>query len=105
MGAERKSVWWLSFADEAGCRGICIVDLEVELPDHDDEFILAVRRSHQRKINLGGQVKGTKIHPDDWHHVEGHINKSFTKEEAAVLFGAKTEEEHAAEGVDSKDGN
>lgn len=63
MSVDRKSVWWLSFADELGCRGVCIVELEVELSDHGDEFILAVRRSHQRKINPGGECRGTKIHP------------------------------------------
>lgn len=102
----QNPLWWLSFADDngGGCLGVCIVQSE-PLPDPDDEFIIAVRRSHKLKINPGGECQGTRI-PEDMHpDYAGHLNKLFSKEEAAVLFGAKTQREFDEEDVDSSDGN
>ena len=49
------NTWWLSFADDDGCRGVCIVDA----PD----FLLAVVRTKALGINPGGEVWGHEM-PD-----------------------------------------
>lgn len=49
------STWWLSFADDAGCLGVCIVDA----PD----FLWAVLRTKALGINPGGEVWGNEM-PD-----------------------------------------
>ena len=84
------AIWWLSFADDTGCLGICIVEAPV-LEDPDDEFIIAVRRSHQHKINPGCQCKGTRIPEDLREKFENDKNKFFTVSAAGEMFHADTE--------------
>jgi len=47
--------WWLSFADEEGNRGVCIVQAS--------DFLSAVSLAHSLEINPGGQVQGIEM-PD-----------------------------------------
>ena len=48
--------WWLSFADPDGFRGVVIT--------HAPDFISAVRSTHARRINPGGEVNGWSM-PDE----------------------------------------
>lgn len=48
--------YWLSFADDDGFLGVCVVDAP--------SFPAAVTRSHELDINPGGEVLGYSI-PDE----------------------------------------
>ncbi len=45
--------WWLSFADEDGFRGVCIVRARGLVP--------AIARTHLLGINPGGEVQGAEL--------------------------------------------
>jgi hypothetical protein len=47
--------WWLSFADDDGFRGVCIVEAM--------DMIAAVKLTHALGINPGGEVRGAPF-PD-----------------------------------------
>lgn len=49
-------LWWLSFADADGFRGVAIV--------RADSFLLAPLAARLRGCNPGGQVLGVEIAPD-----------------------------------------
>lgn len=49
--------WWLSFADDDGSRGVCVVDA----PD----ILGATFKAHALGINPGGSVHGVEIPPDE----------------------------------------
>lgn len=53
--------WWLSFADDEGCRGVCLVQ--------GVTFLAAVLRANALGISPHGQVVGDDLGPDispDW---------------------------------------
>lgn len=64
--------WWLSFADENGCRGVCIVDAP--------GFMLAVTMANMHGCNPGGEVQGFEVPPDS-DEFKWERNKLFTIEE------------------------
>lgn len=50
MAESDVKLWWLSFADDDGFRGVAIVDAP--------SFIEAVMKTHVLDINPGGSVRG-----------------------------------------------
>jgi hypothetical protein len=49
-------MWWLSFADDDGFRGACIV--------HGETLEIALVASHQVGCNPGGEVMGVELPPE-----------------------------------------
>jgi len=67
------SLWWLSFADEDGFRGVVILEAY--------GFADAMRRSHEAGLNPGGEVKGFRVDPAD--HPEALRNRLLKKSDLA----------------------
>ena len=85
--------WYLSFADERGFLGACIVEADPALavPDRpgapgggSHPITCAIRRAHQLKINPGGQVAGIPLPPGRLPEVR-LLNRLLTREEVGKL--------------------
>ncbi len=74
-----KNLWWLSFADDEGFRGACVVDV-----GEDDDFLQAVMISHSLGINPGGQVLGDTCPPTTPEDMIGVLFKSKKDAEVAM---------------------
>lgn len=75
-------IWWLSFADESGCLGVCIV----EAPG----FIDAVVKAHHLKINPGGEVAGFEVPNDAYEAQPKFRDRLIPLAELEEEFGAKS---------------
>lgn len=75
--------WWLSFADENGNRGCCIV--------RGGNMAQAILQSHRFKINPGGGVQGVGFEFGMIPRPE-YRNKLFRGEAAKKLAALKPEE-------------
>jgi hypothetical protein len=83
--SERPAqMWWLSFADDDGFRGVCIV--------HGNEFLEAVMQANLQGCNPHGECRGIPIPlgrqvPECWK------NRILTREQCTEFdreMGAKT---------------
>ena len=61
MTIEGKGWWWLSFATDDECFGVCIVQ--------GDNIIEATRKAHSLGINPGGEVLGIGIPEENYAEV------------------------------------
>jgi hypothetical protein len=54
--AMRRPLWWLSYADDNGFRGVVITRAR--------SFLLACTRAHLLNVSPGGQVQGFELPPE-----------------------------------------
>jgi hypothetical protein len=75
---KQKPLWWLSYADNGGFRGLVVTRAE--------SFLSACMTAHRLRISPGGQVQGIRIDQDDeWRIPESYRNRLLTAEEAKKL--------------------
>lgn len=68
--------WWLSFADEEGFRGVCVV----RAPGVASAMVL----THAMQINPGGQVEASELL--DWADIPGeYTDRLLSRSEAEAL--------------------
>lgn len=75
---QKKRAWWLSFADDSGNLGCCIV--------YAKNFDEALKKSHHLEINPGGEVQAMVIH-DPLGPYE--VDRLYSKTEIEALGAEK----------------
>lgn len=80
MSEPADRTWWLSYADESGPRGVCIV--------RSPDIVSAVFRARVLRISPGGNVKGFPAPPAFEPELTPYLNRCLTVEEARALGGA-----------------
>lgn len=73
IAAGELGLWWLSFADDTGFRGVVIVEAY--------GFTDALAISRDKGLNPGGEVQGWRVDPTD--HPEGMRNRLLKKPDLA----------------------
>ena len=71
-------IWWLSFADEDGFLGGVLI--------RADSFIDAVSKSHELKLNPGGEVQGVQL-PGDADPPDHELNRLYAKADLEAELG------------------
>lgn len=83
---EHAGLWWLSFANDDGCRGVCMIE--------GASFIDAVTVSHRLGCNPGGQVVGVPIPAEGARKVAAHWkNRALTLAEMRAFDKEMLEKE------------
>lgn len=77
-----SGMWWLSFADASGFKGVVIVEAY--------GFTDALQRSHDAGINPGGEVQASRVDPSTIP--EGLRNRLLSKADLAG-FGVSSRKE------------
>lgn len=86
IARNKRGLWWLSFADEdkpAGQTFLGVLIVEAY------GFFDAMRISHEKGLNPGGEVRGFQIDPAD--HPEALRNRLLKKSDLAG-FGVSTKD-------------
>ena len=79
IAANDLGLWWLSFADESGFKGVVIVEAF--------GFTDALSRSHALGVNPGGEVQGSRITPDG---IPEAMHNRLLKKADLAGFGVST---------------
>lgn len=84
LAAHDLGMWWLSFADASGFKGVVIVEAY--------GFTDALRRSHDAGINPGGEVQGLRVDPMPDDFPAEKLNRLLSKADLAG-FGVSSRKE------------
>jgi|SRR6188508_3304691 len=95
-GQKFRTLTYCSFADDDGCLGIVILEGEL-LP------AAAAKRAHTLGVNPGGEllalpvIEGDhELPPGMFERMAGLTNRLFSKDEAVVLFEARSIRDYEA---------
>lgn len=83
--------WWLSFADDDGFRGACIVKAH--------GFLTAVMLTHALNINPGGECKGVGPVPIEANVQPGWENRLLNREQCQEFDRVHMEEFRRVHGM------
>jgi len=75
-------IFWMSFADEKGFRGACLVEA--------DDFDAALSKSWELRINPGGEVQAAPLEGATAENVAPYgLNRLYSKSDMEALGGAE----------------
>ena len=78
MSAAHVPLFWLSYADDNGFRGVVVL--------RASSFLNACAKAKLEGLSPGGQVRGFEIEKEDEYRIPEHCqNRCLTREEAGEL--------------------